>query len=61
MIGPKKELWIASIPIKEANKVASIVEKLFDIPTKIIPNFLNLTLTPSNQIIHPRKQNKLKD
>jgi len=28
---------------------------MFDIPVFIAPNFLNLTLTPSNQIIHPAR------
>ena len=28
---------------------------MFDIPVFSAPNFLNLTLTPSNQIIHPAR------
>jgi hypothetical protein len=33
--------------------VIRILEELYDIPTQGVPNFLSLTLTPSNQIIHP--------
>ncbi|KAJ8540672.1 hypothetical protein ON010_g12555 [Phytophthora cinnamomi] len=31
------------------------MQTLFDIPCKTVANFLNLTLTPSNQIIHPAR------
>lgn len=33
--------------------MALMVDAMFDIPCGIVPNFLNLTLTPSNQILHP--------
>lgn len=53
MIGPKKFLLVASYPVERAPQVAKIVEELYDIPTRTMPNFMCLTLTPSNQIIHP--------
>jgi len=53
MIGPKKYLLVSAIPILQNDVVAKLCENLFDIPTKTLPNFLCLTLTPSNQIIHP--------
>lgn len=31
------------------------MQSLFDIPCDTVANFLNLTLTPSNQIIHPAR------
>ena len=29
-----------------------MIAKIFDLPCRVIPNFLNLTLTPSNPILH---------
>lgn len=55
MIGPKKFLQVATIPKSQGVAVSQLCEKLFDIPTKILPNFLCLTLVPSNQIIHPAR------
>lgn len=34
------------------------VEAMFDIPCGTVPNFLNLTLTPSNQILHPGESDR---
>jgi len=53
MIGPKKLLYVTADPLDRADMIAKVVERLFDIPCKTIPNFLSLTMTPSNQIIHP--------
>eukprot|EP01027_Heterolobosea_sp_BB2_P020411 GEZU01029125.1.p1 GENE.GEZU01029125.1~~GEZU01029125.1.p1 ORF type:complete len:416 (-),score=164.39 GEZU01029125.1:1542-2789(-) len=53
MIGPKKFLLTASYPIERSTEVAEMLGKLFDIPCRTLPNFMCLTLTPSNQIIHP--------
>jgi opine dehydrogenase len=55
MIGPKKLLCVSAIPIKQNDVVAKLCTELFDIPTETLPNFLCLTLTPSNQIIHPAR------
>jgi opine dehydrogenase len=30
-----------------------MISSLFSTPCRSVPNFLSLTLTPSNQIIHP--------
>jgi len=35
------------------DKITSIASYLWATPCASIPNFLSLTLTPSNQIIHP--------
>lgn len=53
MIGPKKLLYATADPLERADSVAETLGQLFDIPCKTIPNFLTLTMTPSNQIIHP--------
>ena len=50
--GYKSELHVASIPASAADKCCSIIQDIFDIPCKPIPNYLNLTLTPSNPILH---------
>eukprot|EP00501_MAST-03F_sp_TOSAG23-6_P001708 GSMAST32.ASY1.ANO1.1781.1 assembled CDS len=53
IIGPKANLWVAAYPVERAADAAAVAFKLFDIPTYTLPNFLTLTLSPSNQIIHP--------
>jgi len=55
ILGPKKELKVVASPIETTNDCAKVVESLFDIPATTLPNFLNVTLTPSNQIIHPAR------
>jgi hypothetical protein len=53
IIGPKNHLYCASFPPEEVEKAANYISLLYYIPTFTIPNFLCITLTPSNQIIHP--------
>lgn len=55
MIGPKKKLFVASYPAEKRDHAARLLESLFDIPCNPVSNFLTLTLTPSNQIIHPAR------
>ena len=55
ILGPKKVLKAASSPVEKTAFVTDLVERLFDIPTLPLPNFMCLTLTPSNQIIHPAR------
>ncbi|CAM9401305.1 unnamed protein product [Phaeothamnion confervicola] len=55
IIGPKKCLYVATYPVEQRDDRARQMEAMFDIPCKTLPNFLNLTLTPSNQIIHPAR------
>lgn len=50
--GYRDELHVASLPSKAAEKCAKIVNGIFDIPCEVIPSFLNLTMTPSNPILH---------
>lgn len=49
-IGYRDCLKIATIP--KTRKIDKIVEDIFDIPCDILPNYLNITLTPSNPILH---------
>lgn len=50
--GYREELHVAALPKKNAEKCAQIIESIFDKRTVVIPNFLNLTMTPSNPILH---------
>lgn len=53
IIGPKKHLYVTSYPVDKVNYVCCAINNCYHIPTVPIPSFLNLTLCPSNQIIHP--------
>ncbi|TDH65557.1 hypothetical protein CCR75_007811 [Bremia lactucae] len=55
IIGPKQCLYVASYPVEKKQEAATLMQTLFDMPCKTVANFLNLTLTPSNQIIHPAR------
>lgn len=52
MLGRKKDLQLGSIPAGAAVKISSIVEEIFDMPCIPLPNYLCVTLTPSNPILH---------
>lgn len=51
--GPKSYLCCAAYPSSRCEVVSNLISLLYATPTAPIPNFLCLTLTPSNQIIHP--------
>lgn len=53
IIGPKDQLLAAVEPASRSQEVIKLIEMMWTIPTITIPNFITLTLTPSNQIIHP--------
>ena len=50
--GYRDELHVAALPKKNVESCAQIIEGVFDKRTTVIPNFLNLTMTPSNPILH---------
>lgn len=50
--GYRDELHVAALPWENAKKCADMISVIFDMPCKVIPNFLNLTMTPSNPILH---------
>ncbi len=52
MLGRKSELQIGTIPKGETEYISNIVYKLLDIPCVSLPNYLCVTLTPSNPILH---------
>ena len=51
-IGYRSTLHVCTIPISKAAEFAKTIEGLFDIKTVALPNYLNITLTPSNPILH---------
>ncbi len=52
MLGRKAELQIAAIPFDKSREIASDLKSLLDMPCVILPNYLSVTLTPSNPILH---------
>lgn len=51
-LGRKTELYIASIPSKMASIVADTMESMLSIKCYSLENYLSVTLTPSNPILH---------
>lgn len=51
--GPKNYICATAFPLSRIDKITQIASYLWSTPCAAIPNFLSLTLTPSNQIIHP--------
>lgn len=58
-IGYRSELHVAALPRKNAEECARIINSIFDIPCRVIPGFLNLTMTPSNPILHTARLKSL--
>lgn len=50
--GYRDELFCASIPAEFTNAASKIIESIFNIPCTAMPSYLNVTLTPSNPILH---------
>lgn len=51
-LGRKSSLKIGAIPSTEAEAVCSVFEQIFDMPCEALDNYLAVTLTPSNPILH---------
>lgn len=51
-MGYRGELHVASLPASEAGRCCELISSIYDKPCKVIPNYLNLTMTPSNPILH---------
>ena len=50
--GYRDELHVSAIPAAKVDICCELIQSIFAMPTKPIPNFLNLTMTPSNPILH---------
>lgn len=51
-LGRKNELKLASIPKASADSICEEIEHMFGIKTSSLKNYLSVTLTPSNPILH---------
>ena len=51
-MGYRGELHVASLPSSHVNECCDLIGSLYDKPCVPIPNYLNLTMTPSNPILH---------
>lgn len=50
--GYRKTLHVAALPNSATEKIRAVIESIFDMECVALPNYLNLTLTPSNPILH---------
>ncbi len=50
--GYRNKLFVASLPKDKCGEIAKLVTELFDMECGQLPCYLNLTLTPSNPILH---------
>ena len=50
--GKRDKLYLASIPKSEAGLLSDFMSDLFDMPCEALPNYLCVTMTPSNPILH---------
>lgn len=53
--GIKSELKVAALPFQYVDRIASILHDIFEVPIKPLNNYLAITLTPSNPILHPSR------
>jgi len=51
-VGYRKELYVGALPHKYSVECSNIIENIFDIKCNPLPNYLNVTMTPSNPILH---------
>ncbi len=50
--GARPELHLAGIPADNLSDTAKLLENVFEVPCVMLPNYLCVTLTPSNPILH---------
>lgn len=58
-VGYRNELFVAAIPNAKTGECCEIVQDIFDMKTSLLPNYLNITLTPSNPILHTTRLRNL--
>ncbi len=52
MLGRKKRLEVGTIPADKASGISELIQEVLDMPCIPLPNYLCVTLTPSNPILH---------
>lgn len=58
-LGSRKDLRIATIPAEKNAHICQLMCELLDIQTLALPNYLSVTLTPSNPILHTSRLSTL--
>lgn len=58
-VGYRDQLFLAAIPNERSDECSKIISDIFDISCKSLPNYLNITLTPSNPILHTTRLKNL--
>lgn len=51
-LGRKPEMHIGAIPASDTADICRVMEEIFDMPCRALGNYLSVTLTPSNPILH---------
>ncbi|HEY8804765.1 MAG TPA: NAD/NADP octopine/nopaline dehydrogenase family protein, partial [Clostridium sp.] len=51
-LGKKEELFIGAIPARNTSEVCKVLEYIFDMKCNPLENFLQVSLTPANPILH---------
>lgn len=51
-IGYRPQLFAAALPKRYTQECCQILSDIFNIPCAALPDYLNLTLTPSNPVLH---------
>ena len=60
--GKRDKMFVAAIPSDYADEAKNLIRTLFDINTEALPNYLSVTFTPSNPVLHTsRLYSMLKD
>ncbi len=57
--GYRSEVHLAALPKNKAKKCAELISDIFDMKCVVIPGILNLTLTPSNPILHTTRMKSM--
>ena len=52
MLGRKDSISVSSIPNNKIKNAKELSERLFNMKCTVLPNYLSITLTPSNPILH---------
>lgn len=58
-VGYRGEMFVAALPNSETVECSKLIESILDIKTSPLPNYLNITLTPSNPILHTTRLRNL--
>lgn len=58
-VGYRGEMFVAAIPHSDTDECCKLIESIYGIKTSPLPNYLNITLTPSNPILHTTRLKNL--